>query len=101
MAAAGYALQLWQRSGRRRRAMTQVLDAADALEERLRTARVEIEAIVGSAENPVRGAMHEMLRQRLWLQRHGGDAAVVQRDPVAYGNGAPRRTAGPDGEERV
>ena len=78
IAAAGFALQLWQRSGRRRRAMTQVLDAADALEERLRTARVEIEAIVGSDENPVRDAMHEMLRQRLWLQQHGVDASLEQ-----------------------
>jgi len=76
--AAGLALQLRQRSGRRRRAMTQVLDAADALEERLRTARGEIEAIVGSDENPVRDAMHEMLRQRLWLQQHGSDASLQQ-----------------------
>ncbi len=76
--AAGFAWQTRQRSGRRQRAMTQVLDAADALEERLRTARVEIEAIVGSDENPVRDAMHEMLRQRLWLQQHGIDASLDQ-----------------------
>ena len=76
--AAGFALHLRRRSGRRQRAMTQVLDAADALEERLRTARSEIEAIVGSDENPVRDAMHEMLRQRLWLQQHGIDASLQQ-----------------------
>jgi Flp pilus assembly protein TadB len=75
--ATGLALQLRQQSSRRR-AMTQVLDAADALEERLRTARVEIEAIVGSDQNPVRDAMHEMLRQRLWLQQHGVDASLEQ-----------------------
>lgn len=76
--AAGLAWRTRQRSARRQRAMTQVLDAADALEERLRTARVEIEAIVGSDENPVRDAMQEMLRQRLWLQQHGIDASLDQ-----------------------
>jgi methyl-accepting chemotaxis protein len=75
---AGLAIALRRRSGRRQRAMTQVLDAADALEERLRTARSEIEAIVGNDENPVRDAMAEMLRQRLWLQQHGVDASVDQ-----------------------
>ena len=74
----GLALALRRRGGRRQRAMTQVLDAADALEERLRTARSEIEAIVGSDENPVRDAMQEMLRQRLWLQQHGVDASLAQ-----------------------
>jgi outer membrane protein TolC len=58
--------------------MTQVLDAADALEARLRTARSEIEAIVGSDENPVRDALQEMLRQRLWLQQHGTEASISQ-----------------------
>ena len=76
--AAGIAVLLRRRGGRRQQAMTQVLDAADALEERLRTARSEIEAIVGSDENPVRDAMHEMLRQRLWLQQHGTEASIAQ-----------------------
>jgi hypothetical protein len=75
---AGVAVALRRRAGRRQRAMTQLLDAADALEERLRTARVEIEAIVGNDENPVRDAMQEMLRQRLWLQQHGADASLDQ-----------------------
>ena len=72
------AVLLRRRGGRRQQAMTQVLDAAAALEERLRTARSEIEAIVGSDENPVRDAMHEMLRQRLWLQQHGAEASIAQ-----------------------
>jgi hypothetical protein len=76
--ASGLAWRTRQRSARRQRAMTQVLDAADALEERLRTARVEIESIVGSVENTVRDAMQEMLRQRLWLQQHGIDASLDQ-----------------------
>jgi hypothetical protein len=78
VATAGTTVLLRRRSGRRQRAMTQVLDAADALEECLRTARSEIEAIVGSDENPVRDAMHEMLRQRLWLQQHGTGASIDQ-----------------------
>jgi hypothetical protein len=80
--ASALALFIRRRSGRRQSAMTGVLDAADALEERLRTARLEIEAIVGSDQNPVRDAMHEMLRQRLWLQQHGPDASLQQLDAV-------------------
>ena len=71
-----------RQGGRRQQAMAQVLDAADALEQRLRTARSEIEAIAGSDENPVRDAMQEMLRQRLWLQQHGVDASLEQLTTV-------------------
>ena len=71
-----------RRGGRRQQAMAQVLDAADALEQRLRTARSEIEAIAGSDENPVRDAMQEMLRQRLWLQQHGAAASLEELDTV-------------------
>ncbi len=71
-----------RQGGRRQQAMAQVLDAADALEQRLRTARSEIEAIAGSDENPVRDAMQEMLRQRLWLQQHGVDASLEQLTSV-------------------
>jgi flagellar motility protein MotE (MotC chaperone) len=66
------------RGGRRQQILRQVLDSADALESRLRTARAEIEAIAGDESNPVQDAMHEMLRQRLWLQQHGGDASLQQ-----------------------
>jgi len=66
------------RGGRRQQVLRQVLDAADTLEARLRTARAEIEAIAGDESNPVQEAMHEMLRQRLWLQQHGGDASLQQ-----------------------
>ncbi len=69
-------------AGRRHRAVSGVLDAADALEDRLRTARAEIEAVAGDGENPVRDAMQEMLRQRLWLQQHGPAASPSQLDAV-------------------
>jgi len=78
----GVAMVVRRRGGRRQQAMAQVLDAADALEQRLRTARSEIEAIAGSDENPVRDAMQEMLRQRLWLQQHGVDASIEQLTSV-------------------
>lgn len=82
--AATVALSFWvrHRGERRTRAMAQLLDSADALEDRLRTARSEIEAIAGDEENPVREAMQEMLRQRLWLQQHGRDASLEQLDTV-------------------
>lgn len=67
--------------GRRQRAVVRLLDAADALETRLRSARDEIEAVTGE-EDATRDAMQEMLRQRLWLQRHGQDAPISQIDDV-------------------
>lgn len=77
--AAGTALLIRRRGpAPRQRAMAELLDAADALEARLRQARAEIEAIAGDEANPVRDAMQEMLRQRLWLQQHGGDASLEQ-----------------------
>lgn len=73
----------------RQRALAELLDSADALEARLREARAEIEAVAGSEDNPVRDAMQEMLRQRLWLQQHGQDASVEQlaqvRDSIDEG----------------
>lgn len=76
-------LLLRRRGGRRKRAVTALLDAADGLEDRLRTARSEIEAIAGEhAEDPVRDAMREMLRQRLWLREHGDQASVEDLERV-------------------
>ena len=62
--------------------MTSVLDAADALEARLRAGRAEIEAVTGDSRNPVHEAMQEMLRQRLWLQQHGGQASLQELHTV-------------------
>ncbi|WP_157754062.1 hypothetical protein [Lysobacter capsici] len=71
---------IWQFGpARRQRAMREVLDAADALEARLRTARAEIEAVAGDeGRDPVGDAMREMLRQRLWLRDHGRRASPAQ-----------------------
>lgn len=85
-------LLLRRRGGRRQRALTQVLDAADALEARLRAARTEIEAITGNDDgNPVREALQEMLRQRLWLQQHGQEASLAQLASVRDSIDAGRR----------
>ncbi|QDH70522.1 hypothetical protein [Marilutibacter alkalisoli] len=71
---------------RRRRALREILDAADALEARLRAARDEIEAATGDQpEDPVQDAMREMLRQRLWLRDHGDDASLDQLHEVRDG----------------
>lgn len=68
-----------QRARRRRRALAQVLDAADAFEARLRLARARI----GQAgRDPVRDALQEMLRQRLWLQQQGDSADVAALDAM-------------------
>jgi len=66
----------------RERAYTRLLDAADALEARLRVARSEIEAITGGEDETVRTALQEMLRQRLWLQQHGATAPIRKLDAM-------------------
>ena len=76
-------LALRRAPARRRVAMRELLDSADALEARLRAARAEIEAVIGEdAEDPIRDAMREMLRQRLWLRDHGKAASVEQLTEV-------------------
>ncbi|MET0327905.1 MAG: hypothetical protein ABW163_03940 [Luteimonas sp.] len=70
----------WRRRVRRRhRAFARVLDAADAFEARLRVVRAQIGQDEG---DPVRDALQEMLRQRLWLQQHGAGADVVALDAM-------------------
>ena len=80
--AAAFAIMRQRRASRRRQALSRLLDAADGMEAQLRAARSEIEAIAGTAENPVREAMQEMLRQRLWVQQHGAHASLDQLDAV-------------------
>jgi hypothetical protein len=72
------AWRIRQRSHARRQAIRAVLDAADALEAGLRATREEIQAVAGDHENPVRGAMQDLLRQRLWLQEHAISADLAQ-----------------------
>lgn len=72
------AMMLRQRHQRQRQlAVAELLDAADGLEARLREARVEIESVSDSADDPVQEALREMLRQRLWVQQHGKTASLA------------------------
>lgn len=80
-----------RRVGARRDAIVAVMDAADALEARLRDARGELEAVTGDHENPVRGAMQDLLRQRLWLRDHAQGASLAQLDGVRHGLDDARR----------
>ena len=80
--ALGLAWRIFHRATPRQRAMIRLLDAADALEGRLRTAKAEIEAITGDEDETVRTALQEMLRQRLWLQQHGQTASVQTLDGI-------------------
>lgn len=82
VAAIAIAFAIRKLGGRRQRAVRDLLDAADQLEARLRTARAELEAVAGDGVNPVRDAMQEMLRQRLWLQQHGETASVSELETV-------------------
>lgn len=85
------AMLIRHRSQRRQQAVSGVLDAADALEERLRTARAEIEAVAGSDADPVRDALRDMLRQRLWLKEHAGTATLDELAIVTGSLDAARR----------
>lgn len=67
---------------RRQQAMREVLDAADALERRLRAARAQAGAQAGAEHDPVREPLQEMLRHRLWLQQHGRSARLQQLQQV-------------------
>lgn len=72
----------WHRARRRRQAYARVLDAADAFEARLRLARRQIDSLDQGGGDPVRDALQEMLRQRLWLQQHGAGANVATLDTL-------------------
>ncbi|MBB1089041.1 hypothetical protein H4F99_11125 [Lysobacter sp. SG-8] len=87
LATLAVAVFMWvNRIARRQRAVRDILDAADALEDRLRTARAEIEAVAGSQdEDPVQEAMKEMLRHRLWLRDHGNAASLSELRGVREG----------------
>lgn len=72
-------LILWRakrRAAGRRQAFADVLDAADALEAQLRTARARLQPGATDASDAIHAALQDMLRQRLWLQQHGAAAST-------------------------
>ena len=80
--AAALAIAIYRRSRRvspHQQAVRDVLDAADALEDRLRTARAELEAIAGEGgTGAIADALKEMLRQRLWIRDYSAGATPQQ-----------------------
>ena len=75
----------------RRQALSRLLDAADALEDRLRDARDTLEQAAGTDPDGVRAALQEMLRQRLWLQQHGDTASLSQLNDIRRSIDAARK----------
>lgn len=94
---------VWLRERRwsaRTRALSQVLDHADALEKELQECRIrlrEIPAIVAhlppaislsahatlAAEPEVQAALHDLLQHRLWLKQFGADASLAALQSAA------------------
>jgi len=89
--ALGTAWWVLRRARRHRDALLRLLDAADAFEARLRTARAEIEAATGAEDETVRTALQEMLRQRLWLQEYGETASSQRLDEMRASMDAARQ----------
>jgi hypothetical protein len=88
----GVGLYTQRRARLRQRTIARVLDAADALERGLRAARSELETVTSDGQDPVRGAMRELLRHRLWLQEHGQTASLDALEQLrASLDGARRR----------
>ena len=59
----------------RSQALTEVLDAADALEASLRAARSELDSHDKDTDS-IRQALAEMLKQRLWIKEYGQNASI-------------------------
>ena len=69
----------------RRRALHGLMDAADALEGRLREARGQLGALPAGQADPVQAAMGDLLQHRLWLRDHGADASLQRLAGVRAG----------------
>lgn len=72
------------REAARRRALHGLMDAADALEGRLREARAHLGTRPGAAD-PVQAAMSDLLQHRLWLRDHGAAASLRRLASVRAG----------------
>lgn len=73
----------WRESARRR-ALHALMDAADALEGRLREARSRLGQRPGQPD-PVQAALGELLQHRLWLRDHGAGASLRRLADVRAG----------------
>jgi len=80
------AIYMAQRLHMRRRwsLLREVMDSADALELQLTRTRRQLDGIAsaGQADAALRDVLHDLLRQRMWLQQHGMDARITELEAV-------------------
>ena len=66
------------------RLLREVMDSADALEMQLTRVRRQLDGVAsaGQADAALRDVLHDLLRQRMWLQKHGMDARIAELEAV-------------------
>ncbi|WP_103075874.1 hypothetical protein [Solilutibacter silvestris] len=82
-----------QRQRQRWNLLHEVMDSADALELQLTRVRRQLDGITsaGHADAALRDALHDLLRQRMWLQQHGMEAGIAELEAVRSRLDAGRR----------
>ena len=95
LAALATALFVAERHRQQRRCglLREVMDSADALESQLTRVRRQLDGIdsAGHADAALRDVLHDLLRQRMWLQQHGMDARIAELEEVRSRLDAGRR----------
>lgn len=73
-----------RRMRRRWSLLREVMDSADALEMQLTRVRRQLDGIASAsqADAALRDVLHDLLRQRMWLQQHGMDARMTELEAV-------------------
>ena len=82
-----------RRQQRRWGLLREVMDSADALEMQITRTRRLLDGVAsaGNADAALRDALHDLLRQRMWLQQHGMDAGISELETVRQRLDAGRR----------
>ena len=64
--------------------LREVMDSADALEMQLTRVRRQLDGVASAdqADAALRDVLHDLLRQRMWLQEHGMDARITELEAV-------------------
>ncbi len=64
--------------------LREVMDSADALEMQLTRVRRQLDGVASAsqADAALRDALHDLLRQRMWLQQHGMNARIAELEAV-------------------
>ena len=94
--AASILIVRWLRQRRRWSLLRDVMDSADALELQLTRTRRLLDGIASSdsADAALRDVLHDLLRQRVWLQQHGMQAGIAELEEVRSRLDAGRRRLG-------